>query len=189
MAFTQTIDIYPITGNVCQTPAFKSFPKKESDIDVEVFLIQFRIAKAYCKKDEVEIDINATNQLEVSQYPLPDYYNKNQKILKTSFDKELMKFNKDYKDIAITTFNQTSPRISELQFKKGVLEVTQSQSIKYTLIFDSNLVLMLSKPFKELESVRKNEIIFSVFRNKELILSNVSEISTFIEGFKKFLTV
>jgi len=56
------------------------------------------------------------------------------------------------------------------------------------LLFPDNKVLMITKSLKPEDFDFKNDdIIFSLFVNKNLIATDVSEISYFISGFKKYL--
>ena len=105
----------------------------------------------------------------------PEYYENNLKKLNISFNKELSAYShylttntKNAKDI----FNQIASLISYFQFKNATVELTKTNSIKFTLIFPGNKLLMISKPLSSIDNLKEEEVIFSLFINRELIASN-----------------
>ena len=90
-------------------------------------------------------DLELTTQENFESITLPTFYNKNLEILQTSFEKELFRF-KNYLEIPISDtklkFNETASIISELPFQKATVELTQSNSIKFTLLFPEDLSLI-----------------------------------------------
>lgn len=137
-------------------------------------------------------EINITKQENLFSTLLPSYYSKNMRLLETSFKKEISKYSHNFtlpnKKVQ-TIFTEAATIISELPFDKGIVEITASDSIKFTLVFPGNRLLLISKPFEPIDDLREDEIIFSYFVNHELIMSNASEISKFVEGFKEFLSL
>jgi hypothetical protein len=134
-----------------------------------------------------DIYSGSTTQLTTfKQTFLPIQVANNFKILKASFEKERRKSSIS-EDIINNLFQQLAVKIAELPFEKSAVEITSSDSIKISMAFSDNLLLILSKPFETLEDVSENDIIFSLFKNREMIASNVSKTTDFVEGFKRFL--
>lgn len=93
------------------------------------------------------------------------------------------------KEIIFKIFDNILNEINKLEFIDGTVELTSSHRIKFTLLFPDNKVLMITKYLKHKEfDLNEDDIIFSLFVNKKLIASDVSKISYFISGFKKYLT-
>src|SRR5688572_22962145 len=122
---------------------------------------------------------------------LPNYYLDNQKILFEKLQKELKgkKINFENAHLIIENFNLLNRYVAELPFEKCSIELTKSNSIKISLSFANNILLIISKPLELIKEVSKNDIIFSVFNKRELIATNVENISDFFYGFKKFLNL
>jgi hypothetical protein len=124
---------------------------------------------------------------------LPDYYNRNLKLLRNIFSEEYKKIGKNLilcKEPIFNIFDLICRNLSELDFEEGTVELTDANNIKFTLIFPDNKVLMVSKSILPGHfNFNNDDIIFSLFVNKKLIASDVSEISFFIEGFKKYLAM
>jgi hypothetical protein len=120
---------------------------------------------------------------------VPSFFADNYKLLLDSYLKEL----RDYTEFNIerinSLFNYLSNYFSEFPFEKCSVEITKSKSLKFSLTFPGNKLLIVSKPFDKLEDVSENDIIFSLFVNRVLIVSNVSNIADFTKGFKRFLSM
>ncbi len=63
------------------------------------------------------------------------------------------------------------------------------ESLKYTLIFPNDKMLMVTKPLSEVEDLRDNEVVFSYFEKGELMLSNIANQYTFFYNFNQALLV
>lgn len=120
------------------------------------------------------------------QRHLPTKVQNNFQRLKDIFDKERAKL-KTFDDNKDDLFLQVALPIAELPFSKSAVEITSSDSIKISMTFANNLLVIVSKPFEVLDNVSKDDIIFSLFRNRKMIASNVSKTTDFVEGFKRFL--
>jgi len=131
-----------------------------------------------------------TNQEDLKKTLLSPAYIKNLEHLKNSFNKSFYK-NKELltlnSDDVYKKFLELASSFSELPFENAVVELTKSQSIKFTFLFDDDKLLLISKNIENNDDLNYNEIVFSLFINKELIISNVSESISFVEGFQKFL--
>lgn len=112
----------------------------------------------------------------------------NWKALQKSFEKEKHKANIS-KDKLNTVFKELAFSIAQLPFEKSSVEITSSNSIKFTVAFPEDILLIISKPFEKLEDVSEDDIIYSLFKNRKRIASNVSKPTEIVEGCKKFLSV
>ena len=133
-----------------------------------------------------------TTQIDYKQTLLPSYYLENFNKLSNCFSKELSNYHHYLtisEDEARVVFKNTAALISELPFEKGTVELTPSNSITFTVQFPKKHLLIISRPFHDVEDLKENEIIFSFFVDRELILSNAAVTSTFVEEFKEFLTL
>lgn len=113
---------------------------------------------------------------------------KNFIVLKNSFDKQKHKASIS-QDVVNLLFEKLALDISELPFIKSDVEITSSDSIKVSMTFSDDILLIISKPFDSLEDVSEEDIVFSVFKNRKRLASDVAKTKTFVEGFKRFLSV
>lgn len=124
---------------------------------------------------------------------LPTYFDKNLKLIKESLENELKlkeSLYKAHREVVSDTFDRIANFIAELNFDSGTVELTNSKNIKFTLLFRQDMLLMISKSlFPKDFDFNSNEIIFSLFINRKLIASDVSEISLFTKGFTKYLAM
>lgn len=120
---------------------------------------------------------------------LPSFVSSNLAKLSEEFQVELTSvkrhFSLDKKALG-ELFKATSSKIAELDFLDSAVEITRNDSIKFTLVFPGDKMLMISVPFAFLDESSK-EIIYSFFVNRELISTNAMELSAFVEGFNKYL--
>lgn len=127
------------------------------------------------------------------QNKLPEYFNDNLNTLKEIFYREYEKIHQKLtlsKEIVFNKFENISKYIAQLEFSHGTVELTSSHKIKFTLLFTDNKVLMVTKYLNPEDfDLSEEDIVFSLFDNKNLIASDVSEISYFISGFKKYLAM
>ena len=135
------------------------------------------------------IEFSTDNTLpSIEHSVLPAHYSKNFQVLKSLFDKEYQK-GKALQDASVikTKFYETASFLSELPFERAAVEIPGSSSIRFTLKFNDDKLLLISKALESVEDLQEDEIIFSFFINRELIISNAASISTFVEGFKELL--
>jgi hypothetical protein len=128
-------------------------------------------------------------QMSIQQDELPSYFEDNLKLLEDAFIKEfLLKENefKACKSLLTDTFNSISKFIAELNFEAGTVEINNQKSIKFTLVFPEKKLLMITKYLSPKDfDFDPNEVIFSLFFNRKLIATDVSEISQLAKGFKE----
>jgi hypothetical protein len=121
-----------------------------------------------------------------------EYYYDNLFKFKKAFDEQLIKYNHFLTvdlEHAQKDFYATAEKLSSLNFSKATAEFLDENSIKFSMRFSDNKLLMVSKSFVELPDVNKSQIVYSIFENKKRISSDVLEIDTFMENIKELLTV
>lgn len=145
----------------------------------------------YCINDVIFMATeDVTAQQSVNKIFLPTYFSGNLNKLTESFTKENEKYghlitmsSEDVKDI----FEDIASKLSMLPFEKCNVELTKSQSIKISLLFSGDKLLVITKPLIELDSFDNNNIICNYFINRELIMSDVSNTKSLVEGFNRYL--
>lgn len=127
------------------------------------------------------------------QEELPEFYKGNLNKLSKAFKADLLK-KKDSLSVpeatAVEIFKKISNHLAELSFEDSAVEIINSDSLKFTLLFPNKKILRVTKPFSPHEiGLASDGIISSLFINRKLIASDVSDISAFTKGFKKYLTM
>lgn len=201
-------DIYNETKHlnnpiVIEAPALSGGYKYDTDIALLQAIVNAKFPISYSREnnfkenpsfdffqgEEVNTLFEANNINEI----LPvQCYTENLKKLTTSFNKELKTYQHYISDNTEATkdvFNEIASQISYLTFEKATVELTKSNSIKFTLIFPGNKLLMISKPISPLEDFDEDGIAYSLFVDRELIAANVSKASTFVEGFQEYMSM
>jgi hypothetical protein len=138
---------------------------------------------------DIEENEQFNNQGAYETLELPSYYIDNINILKEGFNKEFGNnhhYFKLEKDIVQESFDKAASIISELPFNYASVEFTTNKAIKFSLSFEEGKLLMITK---FIEAEMNEPILYSLFVNRKLIASNVSEISSFTAGFKEFLSM
>jgi hypothetical protein len=135
--------------------------------------------------DKVKNDIS--QQIETIIVDLPIYYNENKQKLNILYQNILSK--KEFSTVEVENIEKNflllSDNISELNFNDIHLEITKSDIIKFTAVFDINKILILSKDVSDVDT----DIIYSYFINRQLIASDVADISLFTKKFKEYLSL
>lgn len=150
----------------------------------EQLFLNFKVVKTnrlkYLKK--YSINVILSNESQIEKYKLPEYFSKNNLLINNLYN--TLKANKNIisedidRNVQLITDN-----ISELEFKDIHLEITKSEIIKFTTVFDDNKILIISKDVSDTDT----DIIYSYFINRQLIASDVSDISIFIQKFKEYI--
>lgn len=131
--------------------------------------------------------------LSLKKEELPTYFDRNIEIIREAYKNEVkVKGERESEEFEIIqeAFARVSKFIAELDFESATVEITNSESIKFVLLFKEKTILMISKSlYPEKFEFDANEVIYSLFINRKLITSDVSEISEFTQGFKKYLAM
>lgn len=145
-------------------------------------------------KKNVTFDLkDATVMNDIIQEELPAYFETKLLQIRDSFSKEVLKKEellKNKKEVVNNTFRKVSKFLAELDFQEISIEITKSDSMKFNLLFPQNKLLLITKSlFPATFELNDDEVIFSFFINRKLVISDVSELSAFTDGFKKYLSV
>lgn len=87
------------------------------------------------------------------------------------------------------TYSHISKYLYKLPFINCAIEINHKGSIKFTLVFENDKVLMFRNKVKESDiEISENEIFYSYFINKNLISSDIANLETFTKNFKGYIT-
>jgi len=150
----------------------------------EQLFLNFKVEKTnrlkYLKRHLINVTLS--NESQIEKYKLPEYYSKNNILINNLYN--TLKENKNIISEDIDRNVQLiSDNISELEFRDIHLEITKSEVIKFTTVFDDNKILIISKDVSDTDT----DIIYSYFINRQLIASDVADISIFTKKFKEYL--
>ena len=142
-------------------------------------------------KSAIQItELSYLTPLNLKKEALPSFYNENKTRLVSLLKLELNKCKINNENELNSSFEEICNHVSELKFEHCALEITSKNALKFTLLFPEKKMLMLTKPISPLDSgLEQKQIIYSFFINRKLIASDVSEIDSFIEKFKKYLSM
>ncbi len=84
------------------------------------------------------------------------------------------------------TFNNISQHIYNIVYEKIVLEITPSNAVKFTLILNETTILAITKPFENLDSLGENEVVFNLYRDRELLISDAMKINELVKGINNY---
>lgn len=149
----------------------------------EQLYLNFQVKKSQLKYfKRFSLNVNLSNESQIEKYKLPEYYSKNNLLIGNLFN--TIKENKNIISEDIDrNVKLISDNISELEFQDIHLEITKSNIIKFTTVFDNNKILIISKDVSDTDT----DIIYSYFINRQLIASDVADISIFTKKFKEYL--
>lgn len=77
--------------------------------------------------------------------------------------------------------------IAKLNFADIALELSQTNAIIFKIALDDELLMVITKPFFEIEDLKLNEVIFGLFRNREMLYSDSTEIEKLVDGTNKYM--
>ncbi|MGG7666847.1 hypothetical protein [Dyadobacter sp. BHUBP1] len=107
----------------------------------------------------------------------------------TAFSSEIKKFGapKGFdKQFVLKEFMRTSLKLAQLSFEKVAVESISGKGLRFTLGFSDDRMLLIDKNL-DYKVFGENEIVFSLFANRELIASNAADIDEFVPSFKEYL--
>ncbi len=156
-------------------------------ISLSDFLIEPVISPVKSNTNATLLSIDDFNKYDNN---LSEFYISNITKITKAFYKELKRVETLYlvnEDIIRKDFNTISKQISTLPFEVCSIEITSDNSIKFTLIFPENRVVMVTKITNKDYDFGKDDIIYSYFINRNLIASDVTPIQSFTENFKGYI--
>lgn len=167
--------------NVAMQPVYR---KTDSDHSTTEDILERTHGETQTSNIRSQVSVNITvNDMEYYDrwFNMILQYYKQHKQMQSSFS------DLSYLKVFSVVSNLTK-ELAQLGFEKSKLEMVDNDSINISMKFDQNRSLMITKSL-EAEDLDNNNIVISLFQNKKRIVSDVFEIETFVEGFKKYLSV
>jgi len=78
-------------------------------------------------------------------------------------------------------------QIHQIPFVKLLVEMIDLNTVKFTLVLNESLILSVIKPFNKTENVQDDDVIFNLYRSKELLVSDVTKIDDLVKAVKDML--
>ena len=139
-------------------------------------------------KDRMQIYTETITEFPNFRSTIPTLQNStNYKLLQQYFEKNIKKNKYNLENIK-KEFNRLAAELHELPFKNLDVEITNLNSLRISLIFENNLLLVISKPLESIIDMDQNQVLFSLFQNRQMIASNVSNPFNLVESFKKYIS-
>lgn len=87
-------------------------------------------------------------------------------------------------------FAFVSRKLYILPFQNCAVEINSDESMKFTLSFEADKLLMITK-HKDPENmgIGRDEVIYSFFINRKLIASDVANLEVFTKNFKEYISL
>jgi len=113
-------------------------------------------------------------------------------LLNGSYKKEILRTKKmsDSFEQSRRTFSQVSRKLYKLPFQNCAVEINSDESMKFTLSFANDKLLMITRYNNpEKIGIDKNQIMYSFFINRKLIASDVANLEVFTKNFKGYISI
>jgi len=92
--------------------------------------------------------------------------------------------------IYIKALELVKSELSILSFNDVAVEFSMNESVHFTFSFGNDRILMIDKfIYPSVHDLKDDQIFYSYFINKNLISSNVVEISDFVKKFQAYITM
>lgn len=82
-----------------------------------------------------------------------------------------------------------SKEFARIKFDAMCLELTPSNAIKFILTFNKNMMLMVTSPFDKIEELDEDGVVFSLFEDRELVVSDAQKLNVLVDGVISLLQV
>ncbi|MBS7254564.1 hypothetical protein [Flavobacterium branchiicola] len=116
-------------------------------------------------------------------------YFENLKVIELKIQEEIELSNIN-KEVYASTLSKIQNDLAHLTFNDIAVEFINNESIHFALNFDGEKLLMIDKFVDPaLHGLSENQIFYSFFINRNLISSNVVEISDFVKKFQSYITL
>lgn len=110
-----------------------------------------------------------------------------------SYKRELVRANKIAPHLiaqARHTYGYVSKKLYKLPFQNCAVEINSDGTMKYSLLFSNDRVLMLTIEMNsDVARLRNKPTMYSFFINRKLIASDVTNLETFTKNFKEYITL
>lgn len=114
-------------------------------------------------------------------------------LLIGSYKKEIFRLKKKVSksfDPSGVIFSQVSKKLYKLPFQNCAIEINSDESMKFTLSFANDKLLMITTYNKpEKLGIAKDQIMYSFFINRKLIASDVADLEVFTKNFKRYISI
>lgn len=110
--------------------------------------------------------------------------------LKNDFNVELDKFShflQGHPNTIKETFDQLAHELAKIDFNSSIVEISPSNNFKIKLLLPYENLLVINKPMGQLEDLHKNEVIFSLFKEDTLLLSDAVDMFKLATGINEYL--
>lgn len=141
------------------------------------------------KKNEIDKYFDIERYIDISK---SSYEIENLGIICAKLDSEFKKYSHYIeKDVskARAEAEMVAREISSIKFDKVSVELTPSNTVKFTLKFDERKMLMLTYPFDKIEGVIEGEVLFSFFIDRTMILSDSLNLKDLVLGINNYMMV
>jgi hypothetical protein len=114
------------------------------------------------------------------------------KLLSTYFKEEVNRYPhyiSSNKENAFELFDNISSEVSKIVFSDSLVELTPNNTFKIKALLPNNELLVISKPFHDIDDLIENEVIFSLFRNKKCLISQAIDIVDLVKSINEYLDI
>jgi hypothetical protein len=173
--------------------------KMRSNEYLEFFDLNQQLFKTYLKKIQViekkANDLTFFGSLDVKNEDntLTSSEVNSISLLIGSYKREVNRLkNKNQKVIEISEhiFYSVNRKLYKLPFEKCAVEINSDESMKFTLSFSNDRILMITKSNNfEILGISRDQVVYSFFINRKLISSDVTNLETFTKNFKGYISI
>jgi len=144
------------------------------------------------KEQIVELSTNtSSNSTTFNNDINSDILNKKIRELEKLFNLEWQK-NKRYIKVdnqgALNSIHKAIKQVSKINYEKILVELSPTNAVIFKILLkkENNLLLLLTIPFAQIQDLGEGEVIYSLFENRELIVSNAKLIEDIVEGINEY---
>jgi len=118
---------------------------------------------------------------------------KSMSLLIGSYKKEVQRIkdnNHMVLDSVVKTFSYVSRKLYKLPIQNCAVEINSNETMKFTLLFSNDRLVMLTKKINiDGDVTSKDQIMYSFFINRKLIASDVTNLKVFTKNFKEYVSI
>ena len=123
--------------------------------------------------------------------PSDDIYLKRLHALNQTWEVEFKKYshyitNDSNEENISDIINSISKKIAHIPFKEFEIELSPNNCVKYILELQDKKILIITKALHSFDDNDKNKVIFTIFKDKQLILSDEKQIYELVEGINRY---
>lgn len=130
--------------------------------------------------------------LTVNIPPNPTYYEDNLKIITDRFEREFVKYASSIalnETEAKKIFKKTSRLVANINFKAIAVEISPLNAVKFSVILDDRKELYITKSFSSLPDLNDGGVVFSLFVDQKLIISDAAKLDSLVQGINKYISM